>query len=149
MLTAETAMRWLSAGYIDHYVCENCHGIHLSELQELEGVLESRLFVEQEGALLTTEIELRPTSLLVLMADLGRLNMNYPSLKVFVDIVDDNLPRLIVAHYLHTQAGLDEAPFIWIVQQTVMATQQLLFEVAELGFLMPDDEPLKTPLAVH
>ncbi len=149
MLTAETAMRWLSASYIEHYVCENCHGIHLSELQELEGVLESRLFVEQEGALLTSEIEIRPTALLVLVAELGRLNMNYPSLKVFVDIVDDNLPRLIVADYMHTQAGLDESQFIWIVQQTVMATQQLLFEIGELGFLMQDEEPSKLPSAVH
>nr|WP_227875071.1 YbjN domain-containing protein [Oceanisphaera profunda] len=149
MLTAETAMRWLSASYIEHYVCENCHGIHLSELQELEGVLESRLFVEQEGALLTSEIEIRPTALLVLVAELGRLNMNYPSLKVFVDIVDDNLPRLIVADYMHTQAGLDESQFTWIVQQTVMATQQLLFEIGELGFLMHDEEPSKLPSAVH
>ncbi|ART83871.1 histidine kinase [Oceanisphaera profunda] len=142
-------MRWLSASYIEHYVCENCHGIHLSELQELEGVLESRLFVEQEGALLTSEIEIRPTALLVLVAELGRLNMNYPSLKVFVDIVDDNLPRLIVADYMHTQAGLDESQFTWIVQQTVMATQQLLFEIGELGFLMHDEEPSKLPSAVH
>ena len=149
MLTAETAMRWLSAGYIEHYVCENCHGIHLSELQELEGVLESRLFVEQEGALLTSEIEIRPTALLVLVADLGRLNMNYPNLKVFVDIVDDNLPRLIVADYMHTQAGIDQAQFTWIVQQTVIATQQLLFEVGELGFLMQDEEPTKSSSAVH
>ena len=149
MLTAETAMRWLSAGYIEHYVCENCHGIHLSELQELEGVLESRLFVEQEGALLTSEIEIRPTALLVLVADLGRLNMNYPNLKVFVDIVDDNLPRLIVADYMHTQAGIDQGQFTWIVQQTVIATQQLLFEINELGFLMQDEEPSLPTSAVH
>ena len=149
MLTAETAMRWLSAGYIEHYVCENCHGIHLSELQELEGVLESRLFVEQEGALLTSEIEIRPTALLVLVAELGRLNMNYPSLKVFVDIVDDNLPRLIVADYLHTQMGIEQEQFLWIMQQTVMATQQLLFEISELGFLMQDEEPGKLTSAVH
>ncbi len=149
MLTAETAMRWLTAGYIDHYICENCHGIHLSELQGQDGVLESRLFVEHEDAILTTEIEVRPTALLALVADLGRLNMNYPSLKVFVDIVDDNLPRLIVADYLHTQAGLDQPQFLWIVQQTMMATQQLLLEITELGFLMQDDEPQKTRSAVH
>ena len=149
MLTAETAMRWLTAGYIDHYVCENCHGIHLSELQELDGVLESRLFVEHEGAMVTTEIEVRPTALLSIIADLSRLNMNYPSLKVFVDIVDDNLPRLIVADYLHTQAGIDQAQFLWIMQQTMMATQQLLSEITELGFLMLEDEPEKTSTAVH
>lgn len=149
MLTADKAMRWLSAGYIEHYVCENCHGIHLSELQELEGVLESRLFVELDGAILTSEIEIRPTALLTLVADLGRLNMNYPSLKVFVDIIDDNLPRLIVASYLHTQAGINEAQFSGIVQQTILATQQLLFEITELGFLMEDESSPILPTAVH
>ncbi|WMC12337.1 YbjN domain-containing protein [Oceanimonas pelagia] len=141
-------MRWLVAGHIDHYICENCHGIHLAELQALDGVLESRLFVEHEDAILTTEVEIRPTGLLTLMADLGRLNMNYPSLKIFVDIVDDNLPRLIAADYLHTQAGMEQHQFQWIVQQTMMATHQLVQELAELGYLM-QDEPQKMPAAVH
>ncbi|AEY01655.1 hypothetical protein GU3_09495 [Oceanimonas sp. GK1] len=141
-------MRWLVAGHIDHYICENCHGIHLAELQGLDGVLESRLFVEHEDAILTTEVEIRPTGLLTLVADLGRLNMNYPSLKIFVDIVDDNLPRLIVADYLHTQAGMEQHQFQWIVQQTMMATQQLVQELGELGYLM-QDEPQKMPAAVH
>ncbi|MGO1617956.1 MAG: YbjN domain-containing protein [Oceanisphaera sp.] len=142
-------MRWLNAGYIEHYVCENCHGIHFSELQALDGILESRLFVEHEGSILTSEIEVRPTALLAIMADLTRLNMNYPSLKIFVDIVDDNLPRLIVADYLHTQAGIDQAQFLWIVQHALIATQQLLLEIAELGFLMLEDEPEKPFVAVH
>ena len=150
MFTAETAMRWLNAGYIDHYVCDNCHSIHFSELQSLEGILESRLVVEQEGAIISSEIEVRPTSLLTLMADLGRLNMNYPSLKVFVDIVDDNFPRLVVAHYLHTQTGLEQDAFTWVVQHTLQSTQQLLHEVAELGVVMLDDEsPLVYPAAIH
>ncbi|MDV2858594.1 YbjN domain-containing protein [Oceanimonas smirnovii] len=148
MLTAEIAMRWLVAGHIDHYICENCHGIHLAELQELDGILESRLFVEHEDAIVTTEVEIRPTALLMLMADLGRLNMNYPSLKIFVDIVDDNLPRLIVANYLHTQAGIEQHQFQWIMQQTMMATHQLTQELGDLGYLM-QDEPQKMPAAVH
>ncbi|MBO1518657.1 YbjN domain-containing protein [Oceanisphaera pacifica] len=142
-------MRWLNAGYIEHYVCEHCHGIHFSELQALDGILESRLFVEHEGAILTSEIEIRPTALLTLMADLTRLNMNYPSLKIFVDVLDDNMPRLIVADYLHTKAGIDQAQFLWIVQHALMATQQLLLEVAELGFLMNEDEPDRPSTAVH
>ncbi|PSJ47998.1 histidine kinase [Zobellella endophytica] len=141
-------MRWLTTGHIDHYICEHCHGIHLSDVQGLDGVLESRLFVEHEDAIVTTEVEIRPTALLPLVADLTRLNMNYPSLKVFVDIVDDNLPRLIVANYLHTQAGIEQHQFLWIMQQTMMATQQLVQEIGELGFLALD-EPQKQPSAVH
>lgn len=148
VLSAEVAMRWLIAGHIDHYVCENCHGIHLSEIQGLDGVLESRLFVEHENAIVTTEVEIRPTGLLPLMAELGRLNMNYPNLKVFVDIIDDNLPRLIVAEYIHTQAGIEQHQFTWIMQQTMMSTHQLVQEITELG-LLAVEEPQKPRSAVH
>lgn len=43
--------------------------------------------MENDGIMFTTELEIRPTALLPLVADLGRLNMNYPALKVFVDVV--------------------------------------------------------------
>ena len=56
----EVVMRWLTQGQIPHYLCEQCHGIHIVDIQSLEGVLESRLFVESEGLMFTTELEIRP-----------------------------------------------------------------------------------------
>jgi len=53
---AEQVKQWLQQANIRHYICEHCHGLHLSELQEREGVVDARLFVEEDGILLTTMV---------------------------------------------------------------------------------------------
>lgn len=132
-------IRWLQQGQIPHYMCDQCQGIHMVDVQSLEGVLESRLFVENEGLLLSTELELRPSGLLLLVSELGRLNMNYPALKIFVDVVDDNLPRLMVCASAYTEAGMTPEQLTLFVQRTVAATQQLLSECDQLGVLNQAD----------
>lgn len=131
----EIIIQWLKQAQIAHYMCDQCHGIHMVDLQSLDGVIESRLFVESEGLLLTTELEVRPSGLLPLVADLGRLNMNYPALKIFVDIVDDNLPRLMVCSSMYTQAGMTAEQLALFVTSTITASRQLISECEGLGFM--------------
>ncbi|GAA4493889.1 YbjN domain-containing protein [Pseudaeromonas paramecii] len=132
-------IRWLQQGQIPHYMCDQCHGIHMVDVQSMEGVLESRLFVESEGLLLSTELEVRPSGLLLLVSELGRLNMNYPALKIFVDVVDDNLPRLMVCASAYIEAGMTPEQLTLFVQRTLAATQQLISECEQLGVLNPPE----------
>ncbi|WP_167386795.1 YbjN domain-containing protein [Aeromonas cavernicola] len=133
--SSEMIMRWLQQARIEHYICDQCHGIHVVSLQSVDGVQESRIFVEEEGLLFSSELELRPSALLSLVAELGRLNMEYPSLKIFLDVVDDNLPRLVVGHTVFTKAGLSAEQFVLFVQSTIAATHELVAECERLGVL--------------
>ena len=144
----EVVMRWLSEGQIPHYLCDQCHGIHIVDVQSLDGVLESRLFVENEGLMFTTELEVRPVGLLPLVADLGRLNMSYPTLKIFVDVVDDNLPRLMVCNTLQLGAGLTPEQLQLFMSTAMTAMKQLYGECEPAGYLNPP-EASETPMAVH
>ena len=144
----EVVMRWLSEGQIPHYLCDQCHGIHIVDVQSLDGVLESRLFVENEGLMFTTELEVRPVGLLPLAADLGRLNMSYPTLKIFVDVVDDNLPRLMVCNTLQLGAGLTPEQLQLFMSTAMTAMKQLYGECEQAGYLNPPEES-ETPMAVH
>src|SRR5574344_413411 len=144
----EVVMRWLSEGQIPHYLCDQCHGIHIVDVQSLDGVLESRLFVENEGLMFTTELEVRPVGLLPLVADLGRLNMSYPTLKIFVDVVDDNLPRLMVCNTLQLGAGRTPEQLQLIMSTAMTAMKQLYGECEQAGYLNPP-EASETPMAVH
>ena len=54
---------WLDQAGIEHYLCGQCEGLHIRVLQETRGVIDSRLFLEDYGLLLTTELELRPGAL--------------------------------------------------------------------------------------
>lgn len=133
--------RWLTDGGLDYYICEHCHGLHLSDMQNRDGVLDSRLFVEDEGLLLTTELEVKPSALLMAQADTPRLNMLYPGLKVFLDINDETLPRMVLCDMLLTGAGINPAQFVGFLRATLRDTGQLHEECARLGYLYDGGEP--------
>lgn len=138
---AEQVERWLRQAGIHYYVCDQCHGLHLSELQGRDGVLDSRLFVEQDSLLLTTELELRPAMMLLVMADTARLNMTWSSLKVFVDVDDDTLPRLVACDLLLTGAGVHFDQFLDFLRINIDSTAQLLDECIQLDYLYSGDLP--------
>ena len=96
----------------------------------------------------TTELEVRPVGLLPLVADLGRLNMSYPTLKIFVDVVDDNLPRLMVCNTLQLGAGLTPEQLQLFMSTAMTAMKQLYGECEQAGYLNPP-EASETPMAVH
>lgn len=137
---ADQIQKWLRQAGIQHYICEHCHGLHISELQGRDGVVDSRLFVEEDALLLTTELEVRPSALFMLMGDTPRLNMTYPALKVFLDVNDDSLPRLVACDTLFGRSGVTFEQFIYFVQATVDATVQLLDECLAAGCLIWPDE---------
>jgi hypothetical protein len=144
-LDPATIKSWMHNAGVDHYLCGQCHGLHLSELQGLEGVVESRLLVEEWGLLISTEYLIRPTALLPIAADLGHLNANYPILKLFPDVVDDAMPQLIAGATFLTGAGMTEAQFALFTATAQEAMTQLAGELKQLDFLLPDEEGEKAP----
>lgn len=148
---AEQVTRWLEQANIQHYICDQCHGLHLAELQSREGVVDARLFVEEDGVLLSTELEVRPAAIFAVQAELTRLNMEFPSLKLFVDINDDSMPRLVGCDLLLGRRGVTFEQFIYFVQATVDATVQLLEDCQQANWLFwPEDEvPPTDPTALH
>src|SRR5690606_38595946 len=141
--------RWLRQAGIQHYICDQCHGLHISELQGREGVIDARLFVEEEGLLLSTELELQPSRLFDVQAMVPRLNMAFPGLKVFLDVNDETLPRLIACDLLLGRAGISFDQFILFVQATVDSTIQLLDECLQASCLFQGDETPAPNGALH
>jgi hypothetical protein len=133
-----TLESWLTEARLDFYTCDRCEGLHLRTLQELEGVIDSRLFLEPWGLLLTTELEIRPMALLPLAADLGRMNMDYPTLKLFQDVVDDATPQLVAAGIQLGGAGLTLEQFAGFIANTVSATRQVGAECLQLNYLFAE-----------
>ncbi len=131
--------QWLNRAGISFYLCEQCNGLHISGLQELEGVTDARLFIEPWGILFSTELVVRPVALLPLAADLGRLNIDYPTLKLFLDIVDDAMPQLVAGGMWLTGAGINETQFQLFVNNTMEAVRQLVAECGHLDYLLPEE----------
>lgn len=141
----EQLMRWLGEARVEFSECGECEGLHLAALQGIEGVVDSRLFLERYGLLLTTELEIRPMALLALSADLGRINMDYPTLKVFLDVVDDATPQLVMAGVMPAQAGLTLTQFAQFLSGAMDATRQLAAECLQLDYLFAEGERRAAP----
>lgn len=130
--------QWLRDARVDYSECGECEGLHLAALQGIEGIIDSRLFLERYGLLLTTEIEIRPMALMPLAADLGRINMDYPILKIFLDVVDDATPQLVMAGVLPAQAGITLTQCAHFVSSVMEATRKLSAECLQLDYLFAE-----------
>ncbi len=135
--------QWLNQAGISFYICDQCNGLHVSGLQELEGIADARLFIEPWGILFSSELVIRPVALLPLAADLGRLNIDYPTLKLFLDVVDDAMPQLVAGGLWLTGAGLSETQFQLFMNTTMEAVRQLVAECGHLDYLLPDENAEK------
>lgn len=130
---------WLNRAGISFYLCDQCNGLHVSSVQEFEGVSDARLFLEPWGILFSTELVIRPVALLPLAADLGRLNIDYPTLKLFLDIVDDAMPQLVAGAMWLTGAGISEDQFRLFMTTAMQAVGQLATESAHLDYLLLEE----------
>ncbi|MEM7691724.1 MAG: YbjN domain-containing protein [Pseudomonadota bacterium] len=139
-LDQELLQRWLKEARVEFHECGDCDGLHLGALRGIEGVVDSRLFIERYGLLITTELEVRPMAMLPLAADLGRLNMDYPTLKIFLDVVDDATPQLVIAAVFPSKSGLSLSQCAQFVSSTCEATRKLCAECLELDFLFAEGQ---------
>lgn len=133
-------VRWLDRAGIDFYQCDECHGLHLPRLQALEGAGDAGLYVESYGIVLSSELVIRPMAMLPLVADLGRLSMDYPLLKLFQDVVDDGMPQLVAGASLLTAAGVHFEQFQLFLNSVIEATTELAAECRHLDYLYLLDE---------
>ena len=93
---------WLDDLSIRHYLCPNCDGIHLTELEEQEDVLESRILLENGLLIISTELPIRPSAVLPLHGSLNLVNFEHPLVKVTLNLNDDEIPRLVISGTLVT-----------------------------------------------
>lgn len=131
-------MAWLDLAEMPYELCDDCHGLHMQGLQSHDAVIESRVFVESEWVLFITEVELLPSMVVKAMAYLGEFNMRLPTLKAFVDVQDDGLAKLVLAHSLFTVNSISPDQLITFINATQDAKSYAL-QFAEQYDLLPTE----------
>lgn len=137
--------RWLEEIHVENYLCGECEGLHISAVHEMEGVVNSRIYLEQGILFFSTALIVRPTALLPLSADLGRLNMDYATLKLFLDVVDDATPQLVATSHMLTGSRITPDQFATFVIATLDGTRMLAEECLQLNYLFTDIDELDAP----
>lgn len=126
----ETLLRWLEQLSLEHYLCGDCQGIHISSLQAIEGVMESRLFLEQDCLIFSTELLVPSRTILPLQAELARINAGYAHIKAFLDFADEGAgQRLILCDTLWTGAGLAPEQIDLFLQAAIAAKTEIVTEL--------------------
>jgi ABC-type phosphate/phosphonate transport system permease subunit len=67
--------------------------------------------------------------------------MDFPTLKIFLDIVDEAMPQLVVAGICQVAVGLSQGQFDHFIATAIEATGQLAEGCGQLNYLFSDADP--------
>ncbi|PKE31044.1 YbjN domain-containing protein [Rahnella sp. AA] len=134
--------RWLDQLGISFFECDSCQALHLPHMQNFDGIFDAKLDIVDNVILFSALAEVKPTALIPLVADLSSINASSLTIKAFVDIQDDNLPKLIVCQSLTIAVGVTEEQFAFFLQQAEEQMSMIILEAHanDLLFLGDDDE---------
>ncbi len=111
-------------------------------MQNFEGVFDAKIDLVDNIILFSALAEVRPTALIPLVADLSQINASSLTVKAFIDIQDDNLPKLIVCQSLVVEVGVTIEQFGYFMQQCEEQISMIIMEARanDLLFIGNNDE---------
>ncbi|AKJ42392.1 YbjN domain-containing protein [Pragia fontium] len=130
---------WLEQSGVSFFECDSCQALHLPHLQSIDGIFDAKVDLLENVILFSAVAEIRPIALIPLVADLSQINASSLTTKVFVDIQDDNLPKLVICQSLSVGAGIAIEQFQLLLQEAEEQTTQIIMEARANELLMISD----------
>lgn len=124
----DTLRHWLDASGITFFECDTCQALHLPHMQNFDGIFDAKIDLIGDIVLFSALAEVKPSALLSLVAELSAINASSLTVKAFLDIQDDNLPRLIVCQTLSVSAGITFAQFGCFFRQSEEQISMVILE---------------------
>jgi len=128
--TLDTMRKWLDEAGITFFECDSCQALHLPHMQNFDGVFDAKIDLINDVILFSALAEVKPSALLALASDLSTINASSLTVKAFLDIQDDNLPKLVVCQSLCAGAGLSFKQFAWFMRQSEEQTSMVMLEAS-------------------
>ena len=146
----DTLRQWLDELGISFFECDTCQALHLPHMQNFDGVFDAKIDLINDVILFTAMAEVKPSALLALAADLSAINASSLTVKAFLDIQDDNLPKLVVCQTLSSGAGVTLEQFAWFMRQSEEQISMVILEArAHQMLFVPEEEELKAGEDAH
>jgi hypothetical protein len=137
----DTLRQWLDEVGINFFECDTCQALHLPHMQNFDGVFDAKIDLINDVILFTAMAEVKPSALLALAADLSAINASSLTVKAFIDIQDDNLPKLVVCQTLSVNVGVTIEQFAWFMQQSEEQISMVILEARAHQLLyLPEEE---------
>ncbi|CCK06383.1 putative sensory transduction regulator [Cronobacter sakazakii 696] len=134
--TLDTLRRWLDNLGVSFFECDTCQALHLPHMQNFEGVFDAKIDLVDNVVMFSAMAEIKPSALLTVAADLSAINAGSLTLKAFLDIQDDNLPKLVVCQTLLVEMGVTVAQFEAFYRQSEQQTSMVLISCVFPVFIL-------------
>lgn len=138
----DTLRQWLDELGISFYECDTCQALHLPHMQNFEGLYDAKIDLVDDIVLFSAMAEVKPSALLALASDLSAINASSLTIKAFLDIQDDNLPKLVVCQSLYAEPGIAFKQFAAFMRQSEEQISMVILEASahQLLFTTEQDE---------
>jgi hypothetical protein len=136
----DTLRRWLDELGVNFFECDTCQALHLPHMQNFNGIFDAKIDLVDDVVLFSALAEVKPSALLALASDLSAINAGSLTVKAFLDVQDDNLPKLVVCQTLSTGAGVNRAQFSWFMQQSEQQISMVILEAGAHHLLYSGEE---------
>ncbi|MEB6379162.1 YbjN domain-containing protein [Leclercia adecarboxylata] len=143
--TLDTLRHWLDNMGVSFFECDTCQALHLPHMQNFDGVFDAKLDLINDVILFSALAEVKPSALLALASDLSAINASSLTVKAFLDIQDDNLPKLVVCQSLSVTVGLTFPQFAAFIQQSEEQISMVMLEASAHHLLYNTDEAVEQP----
>ena len=136
----DTLRQWLDEIGMSFFECDTCQALHLPHMQNFDGVFDAKIDLIDNVVLFSALAEVKPSALLGLAADLSAINASSLTVKAFLDIQDDNLPKLVVCQALSVGVGISVEQFGWFFRQSEEQISMVILEAAANQVLYKAEE---------
>lgn len=138
--TLDTLRQWLDDMGISFFECDTCQALHIPHMQNFDGVFDAKLDLINDVVLFSALAEVKPSALLALASDLSAINASSLTVKAFLDIQDDNLPKLVVCQSLCVGAGVTYQQFTGFLRQSEEQISMVMMEASAHHLLYNAEE---------
>ncbi|MDT3666284.1 YbjN domain-containing protein [Cronobacter dublinensis] len=147
--TLDTLRRWLDNLGVSFFECDTCQALHLPHMQNFDGVFDAKIDLVDNVVLFSAMAEIKPSALLTVASDLSAINAGSLTLKAFLDIQDDNLPKLVVCQTLLTEVGVTVEQFEAFYRQSEQQTSMVIMEARAQQLIYAPEEDEKGESVVN
>ncbi|MBD2814011.1 YbjN domain-containing protein [Xenorhabdus sp. Flor] len=130
-----TLRNWLDKLKISYFENEASPVLHLPHMQNIDGLFDAKLDLLGDVVFFSALAEVRPTAIIPLVANLSQINASSLTVKAFLDVQDENLPKLIVCQAFPIAAGMTFQQFSHFLKQSEEQIANVIFEVHSNNFL--------------
>lgn len=131
---------WLDQLKTSYFECDSCAALHLPHMQNIDGIFDAKLDIINNVLVLSALAELKPTAIITLVANISQINASSLTAKVFLEINNENLPKLVVSQSFSLEAGITYRQFSHFLQQAEEQISGIVFEIFSNNLLYANQD---------